>query len=228
MAILKEKVGLTKADLKKLQSMWPGMSIDVQFKTHNSTRRIKTEFVGMDILRSVIIKFPDESKWGNVGEGIYVDNSLIIRYILEDDAGEVIAFKSKVTFILTKPANLVFLSFPLAIQNMDLRSEQRQQIRIATKLFSLKDQRSIGDAVIMDLSSSGCRIGIKRERLKSKLATSDIIVIRVKAPDQSEVDIQGELKNQRTEDGVVFLGIKFKKSVEVMENLLQELQFAYD
>jgi hypothetical protein len=228
MAILKEKVGLTKADLKKLQSMRPGMSIDVQFKTPSSTRRVKTEFVGMDILRSVIIKFPDESKWGNVGEGIYVDNSVVIRYILEEDTGEVIAFKSKVTFMLSKPANLVFLSFPLAIQNMDLRSEQRQQIRIATKLISLKDQSVIGDALIMDLSSSGCRIGMKKERLKKKLSTSDMLVIRVKAPDQSEVDIQGELKNQRNEDGLVYFGIKFVKSAEVMENLLQELQLAYE
>jgi hypothetical protein len=228
MAILKEKVGLTKADLKKLQSMRPGMSIDVQFKTPNSTRRVKTEFVGMDTLRSVIIKFPDENKWGNVGEGIYVDNSVIIRYILEEDTGEVIAFKSKVTFMLSKPGNLVFLSFPLAIQNMDLRSEQRQQIRIATRLLHSKDHSSIGDAVIMDLSTSGCRIGMKKERLKKKLSTQDVIVIRVKAPDQSDVDIQGELKNQRTEDGLVYFGIKFVKSAEVMENLLHELQIAYE
>jgi hypothetical protein len=228
MAILKEKVGLTKADLKKLQSMRPGMLIDVQFKTSSSTRRVKTEFVGMDILRSVIIKFPDESKWGNVGDGIYVDNSVIIRYILEEETGEVIAFKSKVTFMLSKPANLVFLSFPLAIQNMDLRAEQRQQIRIATKLLSSEDLGVVGDALIMDLSSSGCRIGMKKDRLKKKLNTNDIIIIRVKAPDQSEVDIEGELKNQRSEDGLVYFGIKFVKSAEVMENLLQELQIAYE
>ena len=228
MAILKEKVGLTKADIRKLQSMRPGMSIDLQFKTPSSTKRIKTEFVGMDVLRSVIIKFPDESKWGNVRDGIYVDNSLIVRYILEDETGEVIAFKSKVTFMLTKPANLVFLSFPLSIQNMGLRSEQRQQIRIATKLFYCKDQSSIGDAVIMDLSAGGCRVGMSKNKLRHKLNVDDCLSLRIKAPDQSEVDIEGEIKNLKSDDSMTYFGIKFSKSLEVMESLLQELQLAYE
>ena len=81
MAILQEKVGLTNEDLRKLRLMRPGRPLDLQLTTATTTKRVRTEFVGMDGTRCMIFKYPDEGKWGSLGDGIFKDKTMIARYI---------------------------------------------------------------------------------------------------------------------------------------------------
>jgi len=162
MAILQEKVGLTNEDLQKIRLMRPGMVVDLQVSGASSTKRVRTEFVGTHGTGNMIIRFPDEGKWGSLRDAIFKDNTMIVRYILEDDTGEVIAFKIKVILVLTKPSRLIFTTFPLAIQNHDLRTEQRAQIRIGATILDVTEDSEICNCLVKDISPQGWRISVER------------------------------------------------------------------
>jgi len=223
MAILKEKVSLSNEDIRKLRSLRPGMPLDLQVSTPTSAKRVKTEFVGMDGVKTLIFRFPDENKWGNLRDAIYPEHHLIVRFILEEEAGEIIAFKSKILFVMTKPSHLVFVSFPKAIQNHGLRSDKRAQIRLPSKITNSQGM-ALTEGVMLDLSSGGCRFSALRKAPGAKLEEKNIL-ITVTSPTQQEFKFSGVVMNQKVDDVNFFYGVKFDTSVEEEEvgKLLEQL-----
>lgn len=223
MAILKEKVSLSSEDIRKLRSLRPGMPLDLQVSTPTSAKRVKTEFVGMDGVKTLIFRFPDETKWGNLRDAIYPEHHLIVRFILEDEAGEIIAFKSKILFVMTKPSHLVFISFPKAIQNHGLRSDKRAQIRLPSKILNA-ETKPLTEGVMLDLSAGGCRLSASRKTPGAKLEEKQI-QIAVTSPAQQEFTFTGTVMNQKSDGINFFYGVKFDDSVkeEYVAKLLEQL-----
>lgn len=226
MAILKEKVGLSNEDMRKLRSMRPGMPLDLQVVSPTATKRVRTEFIGMDGVRSLILRFPDEGKWGNLRDAIYPDNSMVVRYILEDETGEIIAFKVKITLVLSKPGNYVFTTFPLSIQSHGLRAEQRSQTRVPVSILDAVDDSEMNIGTIIDLSSSGCRISVKRNEQKSRLAAKQNIKLRITISQGQHETLTGVIMNSRSDDVDHYYGIKFDASEGVVQALLSQLLIA--
>ncbi len=223
MAILKEKVGLTNADVRKLRSMRPGMPLDLQVVSPTATKRERTEFVGMDGIKCLIMKFPDESKWGSLRDAIYADNSMVVRYILEDETGEIIAFKVKITLVLSKPGNYIFTTFPLSIQSHDLRAEQRAQTQVPVKVYDGESGDLLNSGVIMDLSNSGCRVGIERKLQKLKFKTTAKIRLELTNSSGEHNSLIGTVMNARNDEVKNYYGVKFEASEAVVEALLSQL-----
>lgn len=223
MTILKEKVGLSREDIKKLQAMRPGMSMDLQLSSPTGIKRVKTEFIGMDGTRSIILKFPDETRWGPLRDAIYADNSMVVRYIYEEDAGEVVAFKVRINVVLSKPANYIFTSFPLAVQCHALRTEQRAQAHVPVSMFQLSTGKILFNGLIIDLSLSGCRISTDRATLKQKIDSKEAITLKIKNPDGQVSDLLGSVMNQKTDLTKHYFGVKFDASEQVVEGLLHQL-----
>ncbi|GAC14229.1 PilZ domain-containing protein [Aliiglaciecola lipolytica] len=226
MAILKEKVGLTREDLRKLRAMRPGLSLDLQVMAASGIKRIKTEFIGMDGTRSLIIKFPDEARWGSLRDAIYADSMLVVRYIHEEDAGEVVAFKVKTNVILSKPANYIFTSFPLSLQCHALRSEQRAQAHVFVTVVETQTDVMLFDGMIVDLSLSGCRVSVDRKLVKQKLELKQHITLAVKNPDGKISELIGVVMNQKVDETRFYFGVKFEASEKVVEGLLHQLMIA--
>lgn len=226
MAILKEKVGLTREDLRKLRAMRPGLSLDLQVMAASGIKRIKTEFIGMDGTRSLIIKFPDEARWGSLRDAIYADSMLVVRYIHEEDAGEVVAFKVKTNVILSKPANYIFTSFPLSLQCHALRSEQRAQAHVFVTVVETQTDVMLFDGMIVDLSLSGCRVSVDRKLVKQKLELKQHITLAVKNPDGKISELTGVVMNQKVDETRFYFGVKFEASEKVVEGLLHQLMIA--
>lgn len=223
MAILKEKVGLSNEDMRKLRSMRPGMPLDLQVVSPTATKRVRTEFIGMDGVRCLILRFPDEGKWGNLRDAIYPDNNMVVRYILEDETGEIVAFKVKITLVLSKPGNYVFTTFPLSIQSHGLRSEQRSQTSVPVKILNATDDSLINNGLIIDLSSSGCRLSIKRKEQKTRLAAKDSIKMQISTSANQHETLMGIIMNSRSDDVDHYYGIKFDASEGAVEALLSQL-----
>ncbi|MBU2877349.1 PilZ domain-containing protein [Aliiglaciecola lipolytica] len=226
MAISKDKVGLTREDLRKLRAMRPGLSLDLQVMAASGVKRIKTEFVGLDGSRCLIIKFPDEARWGNLRDVIYPDSVLVVRYIHEEDAGEVVAFKVKINVILNKPGNYIFTSFPLSLQCHALRSEQRAQAHVFVTVVETESDVMLFDGLIVDLSSSGCRVSVDRQLVKQKLALKTHITLAIKNPDGKISELTGIVMNQKVDETRFYLGVKFEASEKIVEGLLHQLMIA--
>ena len=223
MAILQEKVGLTNEDLRKIRSMRPGRPLDLQLTTASTTKRVRTEFVGMDGTRCMIFKFPDEGKWGSLGDGIFKDKAMIARYILEDDTGEIIAFKVKVILVATKPSHLIFTSFPLAIQRHDLRAEPRAQTRIATSLFDELSDTPICDSMVLDISVNGCRMSVDKGGSEAKPKLRQFVKMYFAASKDKKMSLTGTIMNQKSDEVSLYYGVKFETPEEEVNQLLQDL-----
>jgi hypothetical protein len=225
MSILQEKVGLTNEDLRKIRSMRPGRSLDLQLTTVSTTKRVRTEFVGMDGTRCMIFRYPDEGKWGSLGDGIFKDKAMIVRYILEDDTGEIIAFKVKVILVATKPSNLIFTSFPLNIQIHDLRCESRVQTQIASSIFDAKTDSVICQSILLDISANGCQIRIEKGarlfKLKPKL--KQVVKIYFSASKDKKNFFIGTIMNSKFDEVSLYYGIKFETPEGEVNQLLQDL-----
>jgi hypothetical protein len=223
MAILQEKVGLTNEDLKKIRSMRHGRFVDLQLTMANTTKRIRTEFVGMDGTRCMIFRYPDEGKWGALGDGIFKDKSLIARHILEDDTGEIIAFKVNVILVATKPSHLIFTSFPLFIQSHDLRVEPRAQTRIATSLFDAKTDLTICDSVVLDISVHGCRMSIDKRAKGTRPKLKQVVNMYFAASKDKMTFLTGTIMNNKSDEVSVYYGVKFETPEEEVNQLLRDL-----
>lgn len=226
MAILQEKVGLTNEDLRKIRSMRPGRPLDLQLATATTTKRVRTEFVGMDGTRCLIFRYPDESKWGSLGEGIFKDKSLIARYILEDDTGEIIAFKVKVILVTKKPSHLIFTSFPLIIQSHDLRVEPRSQTRIATSMFDAKSDSAICDSLVLDISVNGCRMSVNKDASMTKPKLRQVVKMYFAASKDKSIFLTGTIMNSKSDEVCLYYGVKFETPEEEVNQLLQDLMLS--
>jgi hypothetical protein len=223
MAILQEKVGLTNEDLRKLRSMRPGRPLDLQLTTATTTKRVRTEFVGMDGSRCMIFRYPDEGKWGSLADGIFKDKAMIARYILEDDTGEIIAFKVKVISVTTKPSHLIFTSFPLSIQTHDLRAEPRSQTRIASRMLDAKSDLVICDSVVLDISVNGCRMSVDKVGSDTKPKLKQVVKMYFAASKDKKTFLTGTVMNSKSDEVSMYYGVKFETPEEEVNQLLQDL-----
>ncbi|WP_438865044.1 flagellar brake domain-containing protein [Neptunicella sp.] len=226
MAILKQTQRLTIEDVKKLHAMHPGMSVDLQIKTATTTKRIRSEFIGRDGGRALMIKFPDETKWGNLRDVIFADSELVVRYILEEDTGEIVAFQSKVIFVLTKPVHMIFISFPQAIQLHGLRSTKRANTSIPAKLFDENNDHYLREGIIVDISHTGCRLAIKKQASNEQKLENKDVFIHIESTKKEPYTIKATIMNSRTDGLNYFYGIKFEQTADKVSEVLSELIIA--
>lgn len=221
MAILKEAQGLSNEDLHKLRSLRPGMPFDIQVSTPSAAKRVKTEFLGMDGQRFMMIRHPDESKWGSLSDAIYPDKDMIVRFILEDATGEVIAFKSKIMHILKKPIHMIFVTFPTFIQSQGLRSEKRAQIRVPVSILNEENEQVLTFGSLVDISNGGCRIAT--QRAKGRKIEVKKILIRSNGQRGEPFELKGEIMNIKPDELHFHYGIKFSTSEDEVETLIERL-----
>lgn len=223
MAILQEKVGLTNEDLRKIRSMRPGRPVDLQLSTASTTKRVRTEFVGMDGIRCMILKYPDEGKWGAVGDGLFKDKVVVVRYILEDDTGEIIAFKVRILLVATKPTHLLFTTFPLSIQSHDLRVEPRAQTHIASSMYDAETDSNICALMVLDISVHGCRISIDKESSQTMPKLRQVVKMYFDASKNKEMFLTGTIMNSKADEVSQYYGIKFDTAEEEVTKFLEDL-----
>jgi len=223
MAILQEKFGLTNEDLKKIRSMRPGRPLDLQLTTATTVKRVRTEFVGMDGTRCMIFRYPDEGKWGSLGDGIFKDRAIVARYILEDDTGEIIAFKVKVILVATKPSHLIFTTFPLAIQRRDLRAELRSQTKMAVSMFDTASDLAICNSIVLDISVNGCRISIDKGAVGAKPKLGQVVKMYFTASNNKRSYLTGTIMNNKSDEICLYYGVRFESPKKEVEQLLKDL-----
>ena len=124
-AVTQANVSLTREHIECLKALVPGTSVDLQVSTPTSPKRLKTQYAGMLMSQCVILQMPSEAKFGMVRDLLNTDVDVVVRYVLEGSAGQVIAFKAKVIRVLSKPIPMLLLTFPNVVQTMGLRAEKR-------------------------------------------------------------------------------------------------------
>lgn len=226
MAILKKAPGLSLVDVKRLHAMHPGMPVDLQITTPKGTKRVRTEFLGREGSRLLMLKFPDEAKWGSLRDTIFADSELIARYILEQESGEIVAFKTQVVFVLSKPIHMIFVNFPKAIQLHGLRSTKRTVTSVPVRLFDETNEHYLREGMIVDVSHTGCRIAVKKGGSGGEKLEEKNVLVVLDSHKKENQHLPAAVMNTR-DDGIhYYYGLKFELSPQDVAQRLAELSIS--
>lgn len=205
----------------------PGKIIDLQLGGLSGVR-IKPTVIGLDHGRYLLVKFPSKLNPADYKDVLLQGNGVIVRYIVEAEHGECVAFSTTIQNILTVPERLIFLNYPSKIENRQLRNHQREKThlpaQISQKMMNNKLTGTCIGGYIVDISARGCQFSFKQEGGPNGVKKCPIhIAITLMGYDEPLL-VAAHVKNHRIENGQILVGIMFDdSSLQKIDALLEEL-----
>lgn len=196
-------VNLSAEQALRLSSLRPGLLIDVQVATPIADKRFRAEYVGMEWGKYFIFRYPELRKWGNLSDALFESNKVVVRFLLEGDKGEIVAFRSRIKGVCSHPSKLIFVHFPQDIASTCLRSAPRVKTLLTAQI---KAPGVDIEGVITDLSESGCQFEGDVATLDTNLKGEKITVL-TQGPDHQPIKFAASVVNQKSLFGRRYLGL---------------------
>jgi len=180
----------------------------------------KSSLVGMEDGRYLILKAPGPI--GRVDHDLFKVEDLIVKSLYK---GTIYAFRSKVINLVSKPAKLMFIEYPLKIEHHELRLHKRFQCNIGA-LSELNSNEHGG--TIKNISKGGCFFTIAPFSTDNDLShelLNTIIPFQCRFPgSKGEVNFKGEIRNTIKKPGEIGIGIKFvhSNSNDEVKNIIDD------
>ncbi|MDY6851499.1 MAG: flagellar brake protein, partial [Thermodesulfobacteriota bacterium] len=175
----------------------------------------KAKFIGMETGAYIVIRLPRITGLRkNLAEG----NAVSLRYI---SSGMVYGFEAAVLgFFQEKNLNLVIISYPRAIETIDMRKEKRVDCYTNAKL-TIAEEGFPGS--LIDLSPSGCRFvfALSTEKTRPDFAIGQEATLSFRLPDLEGPQVfPCRIENIRHDGQTLSLGLIF--------DLKSETTFSFD
>lgn len=148
---------------------------------------------------------------------------IVVRYVY---AGNVYGFNSTILNYVQKPALIVFLAYPAAVETVNLRKAQRVEC-----LFPATVNTDRGDhkAIIVDISEGGCRICLDHGASESSSFDIDQTIglsFHLAGVVEEQV-INGKIRVLKKDAQLSEMGIQFDQENEaVLNNVKQYMETA--
>lgn len=211
---------LSKDDIENLRSLKPGTVVDLQIATPTAPKRVRVAYVGMDIPNCLVFQVPASAKWMTIRDLLFVENDLVVRYVLEGTVGQVIAFRSTVLKLLSKPSGLLITSFPERVESIGLRSSKRAQPGIAVSVSSeIAGPGAKTTGIVVDISNKGCRLAMPVNPDWPVLDEGVVLTLSFRVGD-TENSLKAIVKNQHPEEDFVYYGLQFDSDEKVVSDVL--------
>ncbi|MEG3768027.1 PilZ domain-containing protein [Alteromonas sp. 14N.309.X.WAT.G.H12] len=218
----KETPALSKQDIAILQTLSPGSVVDLQIDTPTAPQRLKTFYVGMDIPNGFIFQVPNSHKWANIRDQLVTGNSVVVRFVIEGEIGQIVAFKVGILKCFSKPISILITDFPTVLQSRGLRAEKRSQPGIPVSVILDNEEKSTASGklkgLIVDVSKKGCKLAVKKASSDAALSVNKKITLGCKLDGES-IRIEALVKNITEDKDYRYHGIQFmdeQDSVDVM------------
>ena len=204
--------------------------IDLQVN-HPALVRLKLKLVGYEAGKYILIKHPDGDRQKNHSDVLVEGNVVIVRYLVEGDKGQCCAFRATIRQITQYPQKMLVLSYPMHIENRQLRLHQRVSVHLPAEVTipeptlsmptsTQPDNRIKG--VITDISERGCGFVFRTDDPKPTVKKSSITVL-LKSPESEIVKLPGRICNASNDQGKISLGIQFTEDESQVKQLLEQL-----
>lgn len=194
------------------------LGTSLTFEVTGVDSRIKSSFIGMEPGRYVIIKMPIGSD--EYQSKLCKGNSVIVRYLHE---GTIYGFKTLILNTIAEPASLLFIEYPQAIEEHNLRASQRLDCYLPCKfrmVGSIKndagEEEIVEDefeGVVADISKVGCRGSFASSKMKNNLLNikeETTVMIYIQLPGISDyVKLIGVVKRMQLDQSSTNIGVKF-------------------
>lgn len=211
---------LKREDIEVLRALAPGTVVDLQITTPTAPKRVRVAYVGMEIPNCLIFQIPTSAKWMTTRDLLFVDNELVIRFVLEGNAGQVVAFRVGVLKLLSKPTGLLITSFPTRLESIGLRSSKRAHPGIAVSVTAdLMPNIESATGIIVDISRKGCKMALPVKPDWPILKENTMLTMAFHA-DGEETAIKAAVKNYKSEADFVYYGLQFKSEDKALNDVL--------
>lgn len=200
--------------LKKIFELPVGQRVEIQINKTSVPLRFQTEFVGIIKKRFFIVAMPDTRKFGDMRDAVYEGVAVVVRFVLEGELGEVIAFRSDIEFITNHPTKLLYIDMPQIVESRPIRSDRRFETRLPTQVTKVAGGDSDYSALVVNLSMSGCQLVVQDEALD--IEKDSHIDLRFQWL-QQDITITGIVRDIRVvhrddESPQTMMGIQFARS----------------
>jgi len=214
-----EAIQLIQRAHEKLKMLPPGSPVELQFTSPVSVR-IRTTLVGFEKGKYLIIKQPDSRNYYDVmTEG----NVVVMRFLIEREAGECVACKAPIKSIVSFPARLIFMEYPTHVENRCLRSQQRVSTHILAHMAPATSPKERLDGVVSDISPTGCKLKFHAQDVVLGVNKIPIVITIQKPGTEETLSLRGTVMNHRKEDGLIGIGVLFTEPEERVIDILDNL-----
>jgi len=204
-------------NLEKLHQIMIGGMVDLEILTATSSKRVKTEFIGLLDKRFVILNYPNAKRFPAASDYLYDGEMVVVRALIEGSGGQVIAFRQQLMSVSSHPVRLLFINFPNQVELFDLRSQTRIPTLLSAKL-KLSDDRIL-DGVIKDISLTGIKFDLKDKAQAENIKGMQCSIILDSSNRQAK-DFKGEICSVKEHAQGVYCGIKLLASEEEMKSFM--------
>lgn len=179
---------------------------EMQLEIDGVASRLRTQLIGIDTDRILIVKTPTMSQIGGINVKLFGGNRVIVRYVYR---GSVYGFETAIVEAITSPMRLLFLAYPKVVTERNIRSNPRVNTVLPARM-KVGDENIEG--TVTDISISGCQFEIRRDKLPeaARLEIETEVDLSLQLPGASEdFRIRGKIKSLRKDERKFEAGMSF-------------------
>lgn len=214
------KPTISSADINALLCLLPNTEADMQLIAHAQPVRLKTTYFGTDGQHCLFFRYPASTELVNTTHLIEPDMHLVIRYVLDEPYGEVVAFKARILKVIHSPVPMVITSFPSTLQKLGLRSEKRAISGVPVEVVLDEQENKEVEGLIVDISQNGCKLLIPFKTVLQIIEGDEKITLCVELAERTLL-LTARVKNARIEKDYHAYGIQFEDHDNQLERLLE-------
>ena len=182
--------------------------------------RLKTTYFGTDGQHCLFFRYPASTELVNTTHLLEADMHIVIRYVLDEPYGEVVAFKARILKVIHSPVPMLITSFPSTLQKLGLRSEKRAISGVPVEVVLDEQENREEEGLIVDISQNGCKLLIPFKTVLQVIEDDEKITLCVELSERTLV-LAARVKNVRIEKDYHAYGIQFEDHDNQLERLLE-------
>lgn len=214
------KPTISKADINALLCLLPSTEADLQVIAQAQPIRLKTTYFGTDGEHCLFFRYPASTELVNTTLLIEPDTQIIIRYILDEPHGEVVAFKVRVLKVMHSPLAMLITTFPNALQKLGLRTQKRAISGVPVDIVLTEQDNKEIEGLIVDISQNGCKLLIPFKTILQVIEDGETITLCVEMSERTLL-LNAKVKNCRIEKNYQAYGVQFDDADNQLERLLE-------
>jgi len=197
----------------KISQLVTGQKIEVQLSNSNVPARFYSEFIGAVNERWVIVNMPDARKYNDMRDLLEEKTPVIVRFVLENESGEICAFRSEISYVISHPTKMLFILWPSQIEHRVIRKGRRFDAFLPASVsgLSVKGEDKDFKGHILDVSESGCRL--KHDKPEGKLdelwENGSKIVLKIEQKNNGELTLKAIVRQIKLVEDQLELGVQF-------------------
>jgi hypothetical protein len=215
-----------------INNLLPGQVIDLQLG-RSTIVRMKPSIIGIDLGNYILIKFPIKLNPSDYKDVLVAGTSAIVRYILEGERGECVAFSTTIQQVLMLPNRMILLNYPKRIENRQLRTSQREKTHLPAQISQNKTGNKLAgnciNGYIVDISANGCQFSFRPEEGKGGLKECPVFIAISIVGSNEPLIIKAHVKNNRRDNTNILVGIMFDDiSLQDIAGLLVDMSIGIE